>query len=1801
MKILSNISVLFSLIGIFASSSVTQADNTTSIHSSHPLKESEKNFMDCNIGLYGAFCDSPCNCRDNVACDSLTGHCPDGCALGFKGPICNVCADGFFGTHCNGTCHCLQGHAACNQTSGYCDGGCAIGYSDPACQNLTGFPQILSISNDDIVNVASTILVVCTAWGAPDPNITLISKNFTLVEGSTGDYNLDDKKNFYASFQTSNTTGVSQLMCTAVNEHGAVNLTFRITTVDPPELKLPPTTGIITAENVSLTWTPWQFGVDKGGAQHDVPEYMVVYRSLGGLNWSPGSNWSVNNFATVEHLIPDSDYQFAIRSKRDGDGGEGPIGQIAQAFTKCRAPTENGKPLNLTATVKSATTVYFQWKAPSLINIGCSLSKYNLSCGVNGSTSSVVADISGFELSYEMVDLQPNSTYICFMYGITSVSNLGFHFAEVSFHTPNPVPGPVQHLFKELFASGSRNSLIKWAHPKNLPDRAVQEYLVTAELLTVNSCGGVPPETNVTNFTTTTNTTQVNLINMYPFSTYQITLRALSNDGQLGEETNLTMETMQDVPDVKPPKVSSVTENSATVTFYWDPIPCEKANGKVSYKYSLHSTDEEKIRRRKRSSDYVIKDKETNGTNVTIAGLNLTKTYEFAVRGFTMAGEGPLAIIQKRPENVSFTPDLAFHNATQSTAFVEIITPKKTGDKIVGFQLKIQKENDSGSVEEINLEAHQISHLITELSPYTTYTIQCRAKVNVSSSEWSEWSKPKLLRTDEGVPMAPDNLLIDQLNATAVNVLWQPPVITNGIIQHYQVLVFNLSESDSVKYVKPLMRYRTPNSYSTNVTLNGLEPERIYEIQVMASTRVGYGEARVRNFTMEKTEVTAAPNIVKYKIHNSSAVYVQWEAPEYVSDTIIKYKVEFQLLSAKSPENQNSSGSLFTVETPNNSTLDITYNGLLAEMTYMLSVVAETVDGYSKADSRNFTMAGENDSRKVVDILLPPPPPVITKIISHESDPSEIEVVVKLFPSKSDSWSPLSDHEVVVAEEGYMSNLNESKIFDYYYAKEHDVPFWIAARLSPKFFSSDSNQEFVVGDKKTYNSFYNGPLRADKKYYIMTRAVGSMPASTSYLSPMASVAAKDEPESVFGPCIVWGISCIWFLLIVIIFLFLFWVILAFIICYQRRKRHGKQKVFKNDNKEDVYGKTFASNKEEEVSPLTVFVQSPDDHAKTDTFKTSDFFGPILLKNLADYIIMRAYHPNLKFQEEFMQATRNKELNAPWNISKKAANLKKNRYGNILPFDQTRVQLEPLPGLPDSDYINASFIDGYDKPKTYIATQGPKENTFHDFWRMIWQERVTVIVMLTALIEHKKRKCDQYWPNQSRLFGDILVSLTETEHLADIVIRRFEMKLVGNTDIRHVTHYHFSDWPDLGIPPCVTAVLQLRREVREDLPLNSGPIVVHCSGGAGRTGTFIAIDAMLKQAYDEERVYVYDYVHRIQSQRVHLIQTPDQYRFVYDAILEAVQSGDTKVLCSRLPIYYRDISRTSETEPSDLAEQFNILSELEQRKSSFPYPEALNEENLCKNRNQNILPIEHSRVRLLSENGRGSTQNPTEPYINAVLCDGFKQKGQFLVTQMPLDCTIEDFWHMVVRHRSSVIVMLNDCEFIDEHIMPGQYWPNDGCTLFGPFQIEVVAFEEKGMVNCRTLRVLDTRKPDSEPQCVMQLQFLGWAPGDMVPSSTASVVSLLNMTDVLQRKYGGPITIHCTDGASRSGLFCVSHVLKEQIELGEVDIFTAVKRLRRHRPQFITSLEQYQFCYEVAIELNSGRTDDSESKMITTSI
>uniref|UniRef100_A0A0N5B8T9 Tyrosine-protein phosphatase n=1 Tax=Strongyloides papillosus TaxID=174720 RepID=A0A0N5B8T9_STREA len=337
-------------------------------------------------------------------------------------------------------------------------------------------------------------------------------------------------------------------------------------------------------------------------------------------------------------------------------------------------------------------------------------------------------------------------------------------------------------------------------------------------------------------------------------------------------------------------------------------------------------------------------------------------------------------------------------------------------------------------------------------------------------------------------------------------------------------------------------------------------------------------------------------------------------------------------------------------------------------------------------------------------------------------------------------------------------------------------------------------------------------------------------------------------------------------------------------------------------------KEFLKNEDEEGEGIEDGVKEPKN---VSIGLTVDMTKTVVISADAEKDVRRKFCENLIKLKSIKAIVASKEFkdpkykpnDLPATVFAKNVNL--NRYSDVKCIDKTRVKLkrnlvgfkvkkgnksssndEKLIG-PDNDYIHANYVKIPNSDFTYICCQGPLENTLDDHWLMCWQENVKVIVMLCELEEDDSEKCNKYWPDlmTKKAYGGIMVSNEKEDFnkYSNVVIRTFRVQL-GEVK-RTVIQYHMKSWPDRLIPTGTPIICCLLREVQLVSGLN--PIVVHCSAGIGRTGTFIGIHYASEKfkVSQDGSINVMEVIREMREQRLQSVQSTIQFGYLHICLLQ----------------------------------------------------------------------------------------------------------------------------------------------------------------------------------------------------------------------------------------------------------------------------------------------------------------------------
>uniref|UniRef100_UPI00398E632E receptor-type tyrosine-protein phosphatase alpha-like n=1 Tax=Pristiophorus japonicus TaxID=55135 RepID=UPI00398E632E len=337
--------------------------------------------------------------------------------------------------------------------------------------------------------------------------------------------------------------------------------------------------------------------------------------------------------------------------------------------------------------------------------------------------------------------------------------------------------------------------------------------------------------------------------------------------------------------------------------------------------------------------------------------------------------------------------------------------------------------------------------------------------------------------------------------------------------------------------------------------------------------------------------------------------------------------------------------------------------------------------------------------------------------------------------------------------------------------------------------------------------------------------------------------------------------------------------------------------------------------------------------------------------------------------------------------------------------------------------------------------------------------------------------------------------------------------------RTIRQFHYLQWPDQGVPRNLIAAYRLLKSINQSGRFY-GPIIIHCSAGVGRTGTFIAIDYLLKMAEEEGKVDVFQCVEDLRNQRSNMVQTQDQYRLIYNLLLEALSFGDTGMSVMEIGACMKSMAREDPiTHGNGYRKEFQTLQTFSQLFQFHHHREGLKLCNMIKNRFPEILPAEHVRPSLMSVRNVDGTCG----YINAVFADSYARKDGFIMTQLPLTQTLADFWALVYDHHCVSVVTLSRPQDLDQTY--AAFWPPNGSSSYGPFQVTLVSQNPAAGF---TERHLALRKLNQSAQREIRvLQLDSWPMEDPVPQFPHDIISILQEVTAWQEKKGDrPVLVAC---------------------------------------------------------------------------
>ncbi|XP_042285128.1 protein tyrosine phosphatase receptor type Db isoform X4 [Thunnus maccoyii] len=1180
----------------------------------------------------------------------------------------------------------------------------------------------------------------------------------------------------------------------------------------------------------------------------------------------------------------------------------------------------------------------------------------------------------------------------------------------------------------------------------------------------------------------------------------------------------------------KAPGTPVVTERTATsITLTWDSGNPEP----VSYYIIQH--------RAKGSEDPY---KEIDGiatTRYSVGGLSPYSHYDFRVAAVNTIGQGPSSeVVEARTaEQAPSSPPRQVRGRMLSTttAIIHWDEPEEPNGQVVGYRVYYTSDNTL-PVNQWEKQMVRSANFITiqGLTPNKTYYIRVLAFTSVGDGPLSQDLQ---IIAKTGVPSQPSEFKGEAKSETSILLSWVAPPQggPDNQITGYELVYRRADETEEKK-----VSFEPTTSY----LLKNLKPFSTYTFQLAARSKHGIG-AYTNEVSIDTPQTLFATNFrVKAAMKNS--VLLSWEIRDKNPAqpfTILYGKGQSVEVDGKQTQ------KLITGLEP-----DTQYSFLLTNRANSAGGLQHRVTATTAPDilKTKPTVVGKTNADGMVTVQLP-------SVQTTAKVRGYYVVVVPLKKQRGGKFlNPWEEPDQMNLDE-LLKEINRTSVSRALrirrQAGQSDPRAYVTAHFKTL------PLEFTLGDGRNYGDFRNRPLQNGQEYVFFVLALldlseNTMFATSPYSDPVTSSDVDPQPIVDEEEGLLWVVGP------VLAVIFIVCIVIAILLFKSKPDRKRAEA----EGRKGSFPCSKAMSSHHPTDPVEL---------RRINFQTPGMAShpPVPISELADHIERLKANDNLKFSQEYESVDPGQQFT--WENSNLEVNKPKNRYANVIAYDHSRVILSSIEGVPGSDYINANYIDGYRRQNAYIATQGSLPETFGDFWRMVWEQHTANIIMMTKLEEKSRVKCDQYWPTRgTETYGLIQVTLLDTVELATYSVRTFALYKSGSNEKREVRHFQFTAWPDHGVPEHPTPFLAFLRRVKACNPPDAGPMVVHCSAGVGRTGCFIVIDAMTERIKHEKTIDIYGHVTLMRSQRNYMVQTEDQYIFIHDALLEAVTCGNTEVPARNL---YSYIQRLTQIEPGEnvtgMELEFKRLASAKAHTSRFV--SANLPCNKFKNRLVNIMPYETTRVCLQPIRGVEGSD-----YINASFIDGYRQQKAYIATQGPLAETTEDYWRMLWEHNSTIVVMLTKLREMGREKCH-QYWPAERSARYQYFVVDPMAEYNMPQYILREFKVTDAR--DGQSRTVRQFQFTDW-PEQGVPKSGEGFIDFIGQVHKTKEQFGqdGPITVHCSAGVGRTGVFITLSIVLERMRYeGVVDIFQTVKMLRTQRPATVQTEDQYQFCYRASLE------------------
>ncbi|XP_073514296.1 receptor-type tyrosine-protein phosphatase beta-like isoform X2 [Phyllobates terribilis] len=1217
------------------------------------------------------------------------------------------------------------------------------------------------------------------------------------------------------------------------------------------------TIGTFGTKNLTLSWLE---PVNMAGVNKS---YNISY----GI--SPSTNLSVTSpttNVTLQSLISGSNYSITVVTVGVRGYQSSPV--TTSVYTK---------PMSVKSLQIGAVTSYsvsLTWSKPDEYQTSYS---YRVQTNVTSSATMINDTIVTSE-SVTIMNLTPGETYTFLVY--TRAADNSTESDPVS-NTSCTIPLMVSSIslnnYKSFDVIGA-----SWTKPSGKVDN-----------YTVSLAGAI---TN----TTQTTSPQVNFTGLLPGREYNVTVQTVS--GSCSQTSAPVTEATYPTP---PRILTCVTTQTSSLTLSWlEPENMSNVTDK-SYNISYGIFP---------SSNLSVT---SNTTNVTLQSLISGSNYSITVVTVGVRG------YQSSPVTTSvYTKPMPVKSPQIGavTSYSVPLTWSKPDEYQTSYSYRVQTNVTSSATMINDTIVTSESATIMNLTPGETYTFLVYTRAADNSTESDPVSNMTCTLPEKAVITVTSNMSTDTLYVT-----WIKP---SGKVDNYTVSLTGAITN-------------TTQTTSPQVNFTGLLPGREYNVTVQTVS----GSCSQTSAPVTEATYPTPPRTLTISTVGTKNLTVTWLEPVNMTDVNKSYNISYW----------TSPSSNFSVTSP---TTNVTLQSLISGTNYSITVVTVGVQGYQSSPMdladctnpeavNNFSCAGQFNSTSLnfiwscpgdlytgFTIIATNNTSVSNNVSVSKCNPDPYSYTMKglhfnthytvslitltscsrsstvlLMPCKTGIGSPLPDQNITVIRttstyytfqlsftdfestngdiDGYAIIVSPSngngkpsqndlfKTYSDFKSKSTDayVAKIIQENKSSRSSGRAATRTVTIGDETNDSPYKNGGLDPGSSYWVAFAGFTKLDRDTNGLI---------SPESLYS-----------------------------ITDY-------KGPYNTDDNKGKIAGAVVGSVLGATVIGLIVFsfvkmrrkggkkknprVQLPS-IKRSQTMSTSSFIT---------HFDRQKADCNLGFSEEYEKlssvGTKQAKL-----FSDKLENREKNRYTNVLPYDVSRVVLSSHED-PTEDYINANYIPGYNSPKEFIAAQGPLPRTVNDFWRMIWEKDVKAVIMLTKCVELGKVKCEEYWPQRSaRIYGNLSISMNDENVLQDWTTRDFILVDMQTRQSKAVRHFHFTAWPDHGVPKATNVLIEFRNLVREYVTNDDSvrsPMVVHCSAGVGRTGTLIALDRVMQQIEAESQIDVYGVVYDLRMHRGLMVQTESQYIFLNQCALDIIKAprlNDPDLIYQNMSAIYQNSS------------------------------------------------------------------------------------------------------------------------------------------------------------------------------------------------------------------------------------------------------------------------------------------------------